>query len=494
MESVMMTPMPERIDITRRLERFAADGRRVITRLFVPGGQARVESVLARVRALSAEEVSQVLAHVKQSFANRHKRIEDIWQDNFNEATAGLDTPLGLSADQQLLIGAYFTMEYSIESAALFNPSIVPHYDQRGVSPDAVRFLMSLRATGEGHVSSIVFRTGVIDLAGDICFDTPSPFARSLKPLEDTPYDKQIFFYKLIEIGGYNDKAGDVLDRLPEQFTLAELEQTVDEVRQAQLEPLLFTETAENIIGLARSNYTLELPVGSDPSEAVIFPFTERESKGIEDMRLVRFQDDDGSLWYYGTYTAFNGYCVFPQLLETPNFDTISIVTLSGRFAQNKGHALFPRMIDGWYVMCSRIDGENMYILKSKNVRFWNDAEMLNVPRCPWEFIQVGNCGSPLETDRGWLLLTHGVGPMRQYCIGATLLDLNDPTRVVGHLKDPLLMPNEEERNGYVPNVVYSCGAIIHGDELIIPYAMADSATSVASVPLEKLLDQLCRS
>jgi len=489
-----MAFMADRIKVTRRREKFVSDDRRVITRLFVPGDKARVGSIVDRVLRLSPEEVSAVLVQVKTAFSDRHKRMEDIWLENFKEVAAVLGSDTDLSADQQLLIGAFFTMEYAVESAALFNPSIVPHYDQSGLPPGAIRFLMSLRATGEGHVSSIVFRTGVIDAAGGIRFDPAGSFAHSLKPLHDTQYDKQTFFYKLIEIGGYNEKAGDVLDRLPELFTLAELEEVVDEVRQAQPEPALFTETAENILGLARSNYVLELPAGSNPSEAVIFPFTERESKGIEDMRLVRFQDDDGSFWYYGTYTAFNGFRIFPQLLETPAFDTIRVVTLSGRYARNKGHALFPRRIGGWYVMSSRVDGENLFILKSKNVRFWNDAEMLRVPKYPWEFIQVGNCGSPLETERGWLLLTHGVGPMRQYCIGASLLDLEDPTRVIGHLKEPLLIPNEEERDGYVPNVVYSCGAIIHGDQLIIPYAMADSATSVASVPLGQLLDHLCRS
>jgi predicted GH43/DUF377 family glycosyl hydrolase len=244
---------------------------------------------------------------------------------------------------------------------------------------------------------------------------------------------------------------------------------------------------------LARSNYHLKFPARSAVSEVAIFPVNENESRGIEDARFVRFTDDDGAVMYYGTYTAYNGFRILPQLLETPDFTEFRITTLNGKYAQNKGVALFPRKINGWYVLISRADNENLYVATSKNVRFWNDAQRLQTPTYPWELIQIGNCGSPIETEAGWLLLTHGVGPMRTYCIGAALLDLQDPTRVVGHLAEPLMIPDERERDGYVPNVVYSCGAIVHNDLLVMPYAMSDSATSVATVRLQELLDCLSK-
>lgn len=482
------------IEVTRRGVKFVSDDRRVIARRFHPGSVARVKRIVERIMTLDDTQVIRQLEQVKQSFAIRHKQIAAVWQEHYDAIAGHLVPTLDLSVERQLLTGAYFTMEYSFESAALFNPSIVPHHNQEGVPDGAVRFLMSLRATGEGHVSSIVFRTGVVTADGDIEFDPTSPFARSLQPVRDAEYDRQTFFHKLIETGGYTTLAGDVLDRLDASFTLADLQGAIERVRQTVVDDEAFTAASNNLLSLARSNYMLQLPPGCDPSEVVIFPVSKQESKGMEDMRLVRFTDDDGTIRYYGTYTAFNGARIFPQLIETPAFDTISVTTMSGRFAQNKGHALFPRKIDEWYMMSSRIDGENLYIMRSRNIRFWNEAQMLDLPKRPWEFVQVGNCGSPLETERGWLLLMHGVGPMRQYCIGASLLDLNDPTRVIGHLREPMLIPNDEERNGYVPNVVYSCGGMIHGDLLVMPYAMSDSASSVATVPLEPLLDALCAS
>ncbi len=482
------------IKVTRREEKFVPDARRVITRPFIPGSPERIKSIIRRVLAMNEDDACRWLERVIRSFATRHKHLSAVWQTHFNEVAHFIDPQTPLSVERQLLIGAYLTSEYSFEAAALFNPSIVAHYDQSNLPAGALRFLMSLRATGEGHVSSIVFRTGIIAANGDICFDPVSPFAHSLKPKRDTRYDKQTFFYKVIEVGAYTDQAGDILDRLGDTFTLAELEEAIAQIRERPGDGEAFDTTAERILWVARSNYELELPANTNPSEAVIFPSTENESRGIEDMRLVRFQDDDGTVTYYGTYTAYNGFTILPQLMETRDFSTIRIMTLNGKYAQNKGHALFPRRIDGWYIMSSRVDGENLYIMKSKNVRFWNDAEMVQVPMRPWEFVQIGNCGSPLETRDGWLLLTHGVGPMRQYCIGASLLDLQDPIRVIGHLAEPLLVPLESERDGYVPNVVYSCGAIIHQDRLILPYAMSDSATSCATVDLNELLYYLRKS
>ena len=356
---------------------------------------------------------------------------------------------------------------------------------------DALRVVISLRATGEGHVSSIAFRTGTIHADGRFELDPVSRFVERARRVKDRTYEKRTVFLKLIEMGAYDEVVGAVLDRLPDEFVYTDLTRAIDELDRKPFDPALFEQTADNIRWLARSNYHLKFRERCDVSEVVIFPVNENESRGIEDARFVRFVDDDGTTTYYGTYTAYNGFRILPQLLETSNFTDFKITTLNGRFAQNKGIALFPRRVNGWYMMIGRVDGENLYLMTSRNIRFWNDGAKLQAPKFPWEFVQIGNCGSPIETERGWLLLTHGVGPLRRYCIGATLLDLNDPSRVIAQLKEPLLAPNEAERDGYVPNVVYSCGALIHNGILVMPYAMSDSATSVATISASELLDHM---
>lgn len=477
--------------VTRHPDRFISDDRRVITRFFQVGDETRVLAVLNRVAALDDGQVADLLERVLKDFGDRHRRIEDILENHFDFIRPLLEQPEDLSRERRLLIGSYFTMEYSIESAALFNPSIVPHPDQSGTKAGELRFIMSLRATGEGHVSSIVFRTGTVDQAGEIIFDPPSKYAARLRMRTDQVYEKNLFFYKLIEMAAYNETARVILDTMPEFFTYRDLDHTVAQLRERPNNPATFNETAENMLWLARSNYNLMVPPDADPTEIVIFPTSENESKGIEDLRLTRFVEDDGKVIYYGTYTAYNGFRILPQLLETEDFTDIKVHTLNGKYVQNKGMALFPRRIDGMYYMVSRLDGENMYLMKSDNTHFWNDAVKLQAPRYPWEFVQIGNCGPPIETDEGWVLLTHGVGPMRQYCIGASLLDLEDPSKVIGHLKKPLIVPEQDEREGYVPNVVYTCGALLNGDLLMIPYAVSDSATTFATVSMSDLLGAL---
>ncbi|MEZ6189810.1 MAG: glycoside hydrolase family 130 protein [Phycisphaerales bacterium] len=479
------------IQVTRHPDRFISDDRRVITRFFQVGDEARVMAVLRRVAALDDAEVVSLLERVIHDFGDRHRRIEDIFEHHFDFVRPCLERPEELSRERRLLIGSYFTMEYSIESAALFNPSIVPHPDQSGMDDDEVKFIMSLRATGEGHVSSIVFRTGKVDNKGEIIFDPPSKYAARLRMRTDQVYEKNLFFYKLIEMAAYNETARNILDAMPEFFTYRDLDHTVAQLRSRPNNPATFNETAENMLWLARSNYHLLVPPDADPSEIVIFPTSENESKGIEDLRLTRFIDDDGKVTYFGTYTAYNGFRILPQLIETDDFTNIKVHTLNGKYVQNKGMALFPRRIDGMYHMVSRLDGENMFLMKSDNTHFWNEAVKLQAPRYPWEFVQIGNCGPPIETEAGWVLLTHGVGPMRQYCIGASLLDLNDPTKIIGHLKDPLIVPQANEREGYVPNVVYTCGALLNGDLLLIPYAVSDSATTFATTSMSDLVGAL---
>ncbi len=467
-----------------------ADASRVIARAFHPGDHGRNQALIDRVMSLPDQEVEAMLGSVIEQFSHRHQDIESSFEEHFRTIT-----PVCAAGDvdrrRRQLIGAYFTMEYSIESAALFNPSIVAAPSQDGLAPGTTRFLMSLRAVGEGHVSSIVFRTGEIDAGNRIRLDDVSRLTRRLKVIRNRRYDQGTYRLKLIEMGAWDDPAEKVLERLEDRFDFESLQRSIREVRRALTDPDRFGQTAENMLWLARSNYHLEVPAGADPSEIVIFPSSETESRGIEDLRMVRFTDDDGSIRYYGTYTAYNGYCILPQLLETADFRTVAVHTLNGRYVQNKGLALFPRKVGGWHLMVSRLDGENLFLMKSDNVRFWNDAEMIQAPRYPWELVQIGNCGSPIETDAGWLLLTHGVGPVRQYCIAASLLDRNDPSQVVGQMSEPLLVADASERDGYVPNVVYTCGAIIHHDTLLIPYAVSDSATKFATVSLPDLLAHL---
>ncbi len=390
---------------------FNSDIRRVITRFFDPGGEARICTVVDRVRGLDEAQVDRLLEDVLSKFRDRHDDLAAVLEENYNTAATMTGLADDFSDRRRLLIGSYLTAEYSIESAALFNPSIVPHQNQRNLPEGAVRFIMSLRATGEGHVSSIVFRTGVIAADHQIQIDACSRHIRPIRVVPDKEYEKSLFRRKLKDIG-VNEGAVDlVLDRLGDVFSATQFEHAVTEARAAAPEKLQIEESLQDMRWLAHSNYQLELSREAAASEVVIFPQTSNESHGIEDLRMVRFVDDDGAVTYYGTCTAFDGYHVLPQLIETRDFLKIGVHTINGACARNKGMALFPRRIGGHYVMCSRIDGENLFIMYSDIVHFWETAELLQMPRLPWEFVQIGNCGSPLETPAGWLLLTHGVGP-----------------------------------------------------------------------------------
>lgn len=469
-----------------------SDDRRVITRLFNVGSEARVLKVIERVLALSDAEVDAELKVVLRDFATRHKNLERVFEEHFADvASRFLGAPERTRYERRLLIGAYFTMEYAIESAALFNPSIVPHPNQDGVPAGGLRFILSLRATGEGHVSSLAFRTGMILPNKDVTFHRTSRYVEAAKKSRDHLYHKHTFFLKLSEMGTDGRLVRAVRERLEDKFPYPELCDTITHLCRSTHTDEASQQIGERMRWLARSNYALRFPDDCDISEVVIFPVSENESRGIEDARLVPFAHDDGGTTYYATYTAYNGFDILPMLLQTKDFHRFHISTLNGQYAQNKGAALFPRKIDGLFTMVSRVDGENLYLMQSENLHFWNEVEPLQTPTYPWEFVQIGNCGSPLETSRGWLLLTHGVGPMRRYCIGATVLDLEDPRRVIAQSRTPLMMPNDREREGYVPNVLYTCGALIHDGTLFMPYAMSDSATSVATIEVDELLDYL---
>ena len=469
----------------------ASDIRRVITRFFDPGGEARVRHIVDHIGGLSGGQVDRLLDEVFLKFRARHGDIAAAFEENYRAGMAPFGMSDDLSRNRRLLIGAYLTAEYSIESAALFNPSIVPHHNQRNLPDGAVRFIMSLRATGEGHVSSIVFRTGMITPDHQVHVDPCGRHAQPVRVVPDKQYDKPLFRRKLSDIGVHDDVVDLVLVRLGDTFTSGQLDGAIAQAQTEDIEKPALEDSLQHIRWLAHSNYQLELPRDADASEVVIFPQTSNESHGIEDLRMVRFVDDDGTVTYYGTCSAYDGSRVLPELIETSDFLRVGVHTINGACALNKGMALFPRRIKGHYVMCSRIDGENLFIMYSDIVHFWETAEMLNVPRRPWEFVQIGNCGSPIETAEGWLLLTHGVGPMRSYGIGAMLLDLDNPLKVIGRLDEPLITPTEEERDGYVPNVAYSCGAMIHNGRLYLPFATSDRITRIAMVSLGALLNRL---
>ncbi len=483
-----MTTRP--LAVKRSAVRLAADASLTITRLFWTGLD-RARKVIERVGALDDEQISRLLESTKETFPHLGDGLENVFLAHYEQVAKRVDMPLGMSEERRLYIGACFTMEYAFASAAMFNPSMAAAIDQSGIEPGALRFVVSLRVIGEGHLSSIVFRHGVINAAGEITLEPAGPYHEPLRRAEYERFSKAKFRVKLAELGVRSAIMETVLRRLGERFTADELREAINGP-QALIDGLLRPDSeSAGFEWLAGCDYDIETGPGSSVSDAVLFPICEAESQGMEDMRIVRFSDDDGSVCYYGTYTAYNGRQTLPQIVEMsePNFARVR--TLHGRCARNKGLALFPRKVGGYYMMSGRIDGENLYILKSDNVRVWDEAVMVQEPQFPWEVIQVGNCGSPVETEAGWLLLTHGVGPMRRYCIGAMLLDLEDPTKVLGRLDQPLLMPTAEERKGYVPNVVYSCGGIIHSGLLVIPYGISDAATGFATVPVEDVLDHL---
>jgi len=386
----------------------------------------RITRVTGRVLAMSQESVESELTELMQEFSSRHAGLQAIFTDRFMEVCQRLPTaPTMPEEARRLLIGAYFSHEYSFETAALFNPSIVRHPDQGGLAAGEVRFIISLRATGEGHVSSICFRSGIVDADGEIRLDPPGHYAT-------TPVGT----------------------------------------------------------GMAQRDggYEVEFPSDTPLAERVIFPMTPSQRNGLEDARFVQFTEDDGTAAYYATYTAYSGREIAPEMLRTDDFLSFRFMPIQGNAVRNKGMALFPRRIGGRFAMLTRLDGESLQLSRSDDLHTWNNAATILVPEESWEFLQIGNCGSPIELPEGWLLLTHGVGAMRRYCISAALLDLHDPTRVLARLRSPLLCAVGQERQGYVPNVVYSCGGMAHSGNLILPYAMSDHATSFAVAPLRGLL------
>lgn len=458
---------------------------RVLLRRFQPGGPERTAGILQRILRMPPEDVSRILNQLTSEFSQRHQHLEAVFQARYQEVVNSSPLSEAVSSQQRLLIGAYFLAEYSLESAALFNPSIVPHPDQSSAPAGGLAFVLSLRATGEGHISSITFRSGIIHTNHLIDINKPTGYLTEAPQSPNPNYDKALFVQKLRELGLDLDYARRVMEALPENFSRSALQERLDSLsRKDTAEDVV----ARGIASLASSIYEVQFPLETELSERVLFPATPTQRNGIEDARFVRFVEDDGRAKYFGCFTAYDGQIVMPELVETEDFSKFRFCTLNGRAATNKGMALFPRRIQGRFAMLGRQDNESISLMYSGNVHFWDEKSYLLSPAQPWELIQIGNCGSPLEIPEGWLVLSHGVGPMRQYYIGAFLLDKEDPSKVLGRLREPLLSANSREREGYVPNVVYTCGGILHNGRLILPYGLADHATGFATASLSDIL------
>jgi predicted GH43/DUF377 family glycosyl hydrolase len=414
------------------------DPTRVVVRPFKPATEPRdlnrtdkirANHIVDRVLALDAAATASQLADVLENFQGRHRNLLETFEARADEMEAALDLHAVFTKAQHHLVGAYFLHEYSFEASALFNPSIVSHPDQTGAPAGGRRFILSLRAVGEGHISSLTFRSGSVAADGNV---------------------------------------------------------TVDPTARLASTPMVRNRTARPEGDHVEVTFKPDL----DISERVIFPITESQSNGIEDARFVAFEDA-GSTIFRATYTAYSGKAIRSELLETTDFISFRMLPLRGDASRNKGMALFPRRIDGKYAMIGRQDNENLYLIYSDDPYTWNGGQAILMPEFPWEFVQIGNCGSPIELDDGWLLLTHGVGPVRRYSIGAVLLDKADPSKVLARSREPLVRPESSEREGYVPNVVYTCGAMRHADQIILPYAISDTFSNFATIKIAELMQAL---
>ncbi|MBA3649038.1 MAG: glycosidase [Chitinophagales bacterium] len=462
-----------------------ADAKAVITQFLFLSQEKRIFNMINRVENLSANEADECLQILTKDFAARHRDLDQTLLNHFQkiEEQNGINLSR-FTVAKKLLLGAFFTKEYSIQAAALFNPSIVPHPDQQGLKSGQQRFIMSLRATGEGHISSIIFKTGIADENARITLDSSSGYFICLQKKIDTRYSRDFIRSRAVL---FKDFDFSVVDSLPEHFSEAE---ALSLLKSATVKTNVATNSISQIEKIWDANYNLisssQIPI----NEKVIFPVARIESMGMEDVRFVKFSDN-GIAIYYGTYTAYDGHQIQSQLIETSDFNEFKIRSLYGEAVSDKGMALFPEKINGRYVMVSRQGGENISIMFSENIYEWKSYQLLMEPYYPWELLQSGNCGSPVKTERGWLLLIHGVGLMRTYVISAILLDLHDPTQIIGRLDKPLIQADQAEREGYVPNVVYTCGSMLHNKTLVIPYAVSDSATAFATIGLEEILNEM---
>jgi predicted GH43/DUF377 family glycosyl hydrolase len=434
--------VPKTTFLNRQALYLRPDPARVVVRPFKPATEprdlnptdkTRANHIVDRVLALDPEVAAVQLAEILENFQGRHRHLLRTFELRADEMEAAFDRHSRFTQTQRQLVGAYFVHEYSFEASALFNPSIVLHPDQTGAPEGGCRFILSLRAVGEGHISSLTFRSGAIAADGAVSVD-PSARLASIPRVRN-------------RVMGVNGEAVEVIFEQEEEL-----------------------------------------------SERVVFPLTASQSNGIEDARFVEFDDGSGhAKTFYATYTAYNGKAIRSELIETRDFITFKMSPLAGDAAQNKGMALFPRKLGGKFAMIGRQDNENLHLITSDDMYRWEGGQAIMAPKFPWEFVQIGNCGSPIELDEGWLLLTHGVGPVRKYSIGAALLDRDDPSKVIARSAEPLVHPDPSEREGYVPNVVYTCGAMRHNELIILPYAVSDTFSNFATIKISALLNSLQR-
>ena len=523
------------IAVNRKKFTFSPDSSRVIAR-FLFLNDERSADIIRKVLAMPEKEVNSAMSQLLRGYSRRHRNISRIFEKHFAKLAPIFDkievNEEDLSPTQKSLIGSYFTMEYSIESAAFFNPSVVEDPDQSETRSDEKRVIFSFRATGEGHISSVVFRAGILDKNNNLTIEPVGKMLAEADVIKRHVYDKKSFQEKLdemkdkenvivpaildkldklqntetifspaIPVKSDKKKLQDqvispafILDKLDDHFTYGELMKYLVLARQDPNLTENHIKLINQMMWLASSHYEINFSIDSAISERVIFPVSATEQKGIEDARFVKFTDDNGEVTYYATYTAYDGVAILPKLMKTTDFYNFQILPLNGEIAQNKGMALFPRKINGKYAMLCRIDGVNNYIAYSDSINIWREAKMIQQPIYPWELVQIGNAGSPIETEAGWLVITHAVGSMREYTLGASLFDLQNPEIEIGRLSSPLMVPNEFEREGYVPNVIYSCGSIIHNEDLVIPYAMSDHSSTYATINLKELLEVLKNS
>lgn len=520
------------VAVTRKKFTFSPDSSRVIAR-FLYLNDERSADIIRKVLAMPKKEVDIAMSQLLRGYSRRHRNISRIFDKHFAKLAPIFDqievNEEDLSASQKTLIGSYFTMEYSIESAAFFNPSIIEDPDQSEIGTDEKRVIFSFRATGEGHISSIVFRSGILDKNNNLTIDAVGKMLAEADVIKRNFYEKKAFTGKLNEmqiqvndispaiLGKHDEKSGEVdvippvildtnsripdpkdivssdfiMDKLGDNFTYGELMGNIEIAKKDADLSDDQVKIINQMMWLASSHYEIYFSIDSAISERVIFPISATEQGGIEDARFVKFTDENGEITYYATYTAYDGMNILPKLIKTTDFYNFQILPINGEIARNKGMALFPRKINGKYAMLCRIDGVNNYIAYSDSINLWHEAKIIQQPKYPWELVQIGNAGSPIETEDGWLVITHAVGPMREYTLGASLYDLENPEKEIGRLRSPLMVPNEFEREGYVPNVIYSCGSIVHNNDLIIPYAMSDHSSSYATVDLKELLKVL---
>jgi predicted GH43/DUF377 family glycosyl hydrolase len=478
--------------ITRLNLRLNPDFKKVIARFFNTGNE-RSTQLIRRILSMSADEVNAVLTGVLSEFSNRYRDIQAIFLNHFAliEHLLTVEELDSISTEARLLLGSYFTMEYSIQAAALFNPSIVEDPDQSGTTEGELKVIISFRATGESHISSVIFKRGKLTPDGLLVLEKDGKFMSTGIVTQKNKDTKLVFKQHLIHVKLPSTIRKSILSQLQEPFSYQEMEIVLKNALLPIKSAIKRKNIKYEILSMVNTNYELRFDASTGISERVIFPVTFTEKNGIEDARFVKFTDEDGEVTYIATYTAYDGAFILPHLIRTKDFLQFKMSPLHGKSATNKNLALFPRKINGQFAMLSRIDGCNNYIMFSDDLHVWDTSEKLQEPSYPWEFVQVGNGGSPIETEAGWLIITHGVGPMRKYCLGASLFDINDPTREIGRLKQPMLVPNEDERDGYVPNVVYTCGAIIHNDWLFIPYAVSDFASSFLKIQLSSLLEEI---